>query len=152
MICKSCSFIRGFMVKLQTKLRMFDSETKHETWVSCLNQCYQKDNSISLVLKYEFLEDIGTFLPSKKRLNMSSLNANKIKTNRCLVSLSLYCTHYLCVPVFPTYIICTSVTIKLVRHFYLLATFLQVRLVRYFFHYYITIRYSTHNLFVNSNL
>ena len=41
---------------------------------------------------------------------MSSLIANKVKTNICLVSLSLYCTHYLCVPLFPTY---TTITITI---------------------------------------
>ena len=30
---------------LQALLKMFESETKHEMWVSCLNQCCQKDNS-----------------------------------------------------------------------------------------------------------
>ena len=35
---------------------------------------------------------------------MSSLIANKLKTNMCLVPLSLYCIRYLCVPLFPTYI------------------------------------------------
>ena len=34
----------GLRAKLQTKLKMFDSETKHETNVICLNQCYQKGN------------------------------------------------------------------------------------------------------------
>ena len=41
---------------------------------------------------------------------MSSLIAKKVKTNKCLVCLILYCTHYLGVPLFPTYT-ATTITI-----------------------------------------
>ena len=39
---------------------------------------------------------------------MSSLIASNLRTNMCLVS--LYCTHYLCVPPFPTYTTYTTIT------------------------------------------
>ena len=45
----------------------------------------------------------------KKRLNMSSLIANKVKTNMCLVSLSLYCSQLSYVPLFPTYTTYTTI-------------------------------------------
>ena len=72
---------------------------------------------------------------------MSSLIANKVRLNSLFSALS-YVPLYKLIPLIQQ--------LLFVRYPYLLPTSFRVTLVRYSFH--MAIRYSAHNIFVNSNL
>ena len=83
---------------------------------------------------------------------MSSLIATKVKTNmRLSFSQTLYYSQYLCATVY-TYTMCrTIITTITIRSLFSSAhnLFVSNTLLRYSFH--TTIRYATHNFFVNAN-
>ena len=82
---------------------------------------------------------------------MSSLIANKVKTNMYLVSLKLFIVRTILCSTVQTYTTYTIIMQQylLIRCSYLLTTFFQATLVLYSL--LTTIRYSAHNVFASSN-
>ena len=84
------------------------------------------------------------FYPFLKRLNMSSLIANKVKTKQCLVSIKLFIVHTILCTTVQTY---TTITTRVIVCSFssLITTFLSATtLIRYSSS--TTIRYSAHTL------
>ena len=82
---------------------------------------------------------------------MSSLIANKVKTNLCLISIKLFILRTIICATVQTYTTYFTITATTTTRSLFLSTYniFAIMLVRYYAH--TTVRYSAHNLFVSTN-